>query len=129
MGFAAVLRQIQVKLVGIPIAVRQILFQRADPVTPFDAVFLCPTGLNGKFTDNACAKGQQECQNPNSNGHSPRLLSAFYLIHRIFPPNIVPPSSRFISALTANRPRTKPIRAIAERIKIRFVVRVILISP
>ena len=125
MGFAAVLRQIQVKLVGVSIAVRQILFQRAELIAPFYAVFLCPTGLNGELADSACTKGQKKCQNTNSDRHSPHLLSSFYLVHRTFPPNSVPPNSRFISARTANRPRTKPIRRIAERIKTRFVVSVI----
>ena len=54
--------------------------------------------------------------------------SPFQCFHRIFPPNSVPPSSRFNTSRTAKRPNTKPTAIMTASKMIRFEVIVIKTS-
>ena len=56
------------------------------------------------------------------------MLPTLLLAHRKSPPNMVPPSIRFMTSRTQRRPRTAAITMIASRVMIRFAVMDMLFS-
>lgn len=51
------------------------------------------------------------------------LLLSIFVFHRKLPPNSVPPSNKFIKALTASRPKTEAMMTITPKMMILFLVK------
>ena len=121
-AFAALGGEVEVELVGRPLAVGEVGFQRAQRVAPLGGVFFGPGGLNCGFGHRSGPEGQQKYCDAHPDRHSLPPLFLHRFAHRTFPPNSVPPTRKFSTARTASRPSTNAGTAMAARINSLFCV-------